>query len=244
MKTVVFTSDTHAWLLRGFFHQWAMYGKMPGTRYENDPLEMEVAGFSKPYFHLDVPFVSIGRFEDYPVGKWSDAIIKYLQGMADDLFLFLLEDYWLIRPINRGAIFTAYGYMMDHPDILRFDMAADRMFNRQARYLEPCGSLDICEAKGDYSFSTQAGIFRRKLLLEILKPGETPWEAEINGSGRLNKLPWRVVGTYQWPVNYFIAMNKGKLDPTGSWMFPARTLKQEDMKALSSLGYLKPEAQD
>lgn len=232
MKTVIFTSDTHNWLLQGFFHQWCKY--VMGHSFE-----IEVAGFTRPAFLKDKwQFHSIGKFEDYPVERWSDAVISYLQGLQDELFLLMLEDYWLMRPVNEMALYSAHGYMMEHKDVVRFDVAADRMFARNARYLETWGSLDVCEAKGQYSLSYQASIFRKSLLLELLQAGESPWQSELNGSQRLNQLPYKVVGSYQWPVMYMIVMNKGKLDLQGDWMYPSRRLTQADLRELSILGYL------
>jgi hypothetical protein len=238
MKTVVFTSDHHQWLLKGFLHQWEKY-KGKG----NEPLDLEVAGFTRPSFlSPDVPFFSIGAFSDYPIQRWSDGVIKYLQSITDELVLILLEDYWLMRTINRAALDTAKALMLDHPHVVRFDVAADRMFAKNARYIGNMGTLDICSAKGAYSLSFQASIWRREMLLEVMQPGETPWQAEISGSGRLNEKPFGVVGTYQWPICYLIAVNKGKLDRTGSWMFPARTLSAMDWKELDNLGYTQAEA--
>ena len=116
MKTVVFTSDTHNWLLKGFFHQWDKYAQ---------PGEVEVAGFTNPDNLPDYArFVSIGDFKDYPVEHWSDAIIKYLESIEDELILFLLEDYWLIRKVNDQAMGAAHAFMMEHPNVVRFDVAA------------------------------------------------------------------------------------------------------------------------
>ena len=239
MKTVVFTSDNHQWLLKGFLHQWHKYA---GAGIE--PLDLEVAGFTRPSFlPADVPFVSIGEFEDYPVQRWSNAVISYLQSITDELVLILLEDYWLMRPINRVAIDEIKLLMLDHPHVARFDVSADRMFAQHARYIGNVKNLDVCSAKGSYSLSFQASIWRRQMLLDVMRPDETPWQAEINGSGRLNALPYGVVGTYQWPMNYMICMVKGKLDRTGSWMYPARTLSAMDWKELDNLGYTQaPEA--
>lgn len=243
MKTVVFTSDTHSWLLRGFFHQWNKYGKTffeKEGKWFGDFLTIEVAGFTKPEgLPNDVSFVSIGNFKDYPVEKWSDAIIKYLKGIDDELVLFLLEDYWMMRAVDTHGLAAACGFMQTHKEVIRFDVAADRVFNDLAQYVCPWGSLDICEAKGAYALSFQASIYRRELLLEVMRPSETPWMAEINGSARLNKLSYRVVGSYQWPLNYMIVMNKGKFDRQGHWMFPARSLRMEDWMELISLGYLQ-----
>jgi hypothetical protein len=248
MKTVVFTSDNHNWLLKGFFHQWEKYGARKGLNetYTKDFLALEVAGFTKPEgLPDDVSFYSIGKMTDYPVEKWSDAVIKYLQNVPDDLVLILLEDYWMIRPINRPAIAAAIGFMADHQNVIRFDLASDRLYCQGSTYAGPYGTIDLCEGKGAYSMSLQASIFRRELLLDIMRPGETPWQAELDGTFRLNQKPYKVLGTYQWPMNYLVAMNKGKLDRSGGWMFPARTLTRADWQELDTLGYtIAPEAQN
>ena len=236
MKTVIFTSDKHQWLLKGFLHQWAKYGLAE--------LKLEVAGFTNPGFlPPEVSFESIGDFKDYPVDKWSSGIIQYLRNIEDEMFLFMLEDYWLLRPINREHLMMAYQFMVDHKDVARFDVAADRMFNKSARYVGSYKTLDICEAKGDYSLSFQASIYRREMLLEALRPSETPWQSELKGTYRLNAMHYKVVGSYQWPVNYLIAMNKGRIDKSGGWMYPARTLSMQDWTELAALGYLEAPAE-
>jgi hypothetical protein len=239
MKLCVLTSDHHSWLLKGFLHQWNKYGRKnfmaDGM---NDALELEVAGFTRPdWLPGGIPFYSIGKFEDYPVEKWSDGLIKYLQGLKEELVLILLEDYWMLRPVNRAAIFNAFGYMEDHPDVIRFDVASDRMFCQAARHAGYFGNFDLCEGKGAYALSFQASIFRKDLLLQMLRPGETPWQAELEGSARVNRSEYRVVGTYQWPMNYMIVVNKGHLDRTGDWMYPSRSLSKADWLQLDNLGY-------
>lgn len=235
MKTVVFTSDTHSWLLRGFFHQWQKYG--------ND-WTIQVAGFTHPgTLPEGVDFYSIGEFKDYPADKWSDAIIKYLENQEDELFLFMLEDYWLLRQVNQAVLDLVVAFMNNHPEVGRFDVAADRVFDRAARYVGSVGIMDICEAKGNYSLSFQASIYRRKALLDALRPGESPWQSELKGTYRMNSLHWKVAGTYQWPINYMIVMNKGRLDLTGAWMYPARCLNMMDLAELGRAGCLNPEGE-
>jgi len=231
MKTVVLTSDSHSWLLKGFFHQWKKYALYGG------PDKVEVAGFTKPDLPKDIKFHSIGDMKDYPVDKWSNALIKYLNEIPDDLVLILLEDYWLIRPIDYDAVEEAAELMESYKDVIRFDLTTDRCNNRNAEYAGAFRKLDLCRAKGDYSLSFQASIYRKSLLLEVLQPNESPWQAELNGSGRLNALPYDVLGCYSWPINYAIVVNKGKFDTEGRWMYPPRTLTQADWRELDDLGY-------
>ena len=237
MRTVVLTSDKHTWLLKGFFHQWQKYSGATANGDGKDFMAVEVAGFTHPEFLAsDIPFCSIGKFENYPIQFWSDALIAYLNFIEDDLVLILLEDYWLLRPLNRRAVWDAMNFMQENEDVIRFDVSADRMFARDARFLGSYRSIDLCQGGDQYSLSFQASIYRRKLLLNVLRPGETPWETELNGSGRLNYMHYRVMGTYNWPINYMIVVNKGKFDRKGLWMYPSRTLSNRDWEELDSLG--------
>ena len=235
MKTVIFTSDKHAWLLKGFFCQWQKYaGRMKSVA------QMEVAGFSPiPTLPSVVDFYSIGAFKDYPVNKWSDGVIRYLKHINDELVIILLEDYWLVRPVYWEGVLAAWDYMMSHPKAVRFDLTSDRVFSEEMQYVDNHGPIDICHSKGQYSLSFQAGIWRRELLLELMRPNESPWQAELQGSARLNDTNYAVFGSFQWPMNYAIVMNKGVLDKEGAWMQPARTLKRADWRDLQELGYLE-----
>lgn len=235
MKTIILTSDFHSWLLQGFFHQWEKYAE-PAKEHVFG--EIEVAGFSRPdNLPNYAKFASIGRIEDYPIDKWSTAVIKYLQSLEDEFVTIFLEDYWLIRPINFAAIRSAMVVMDDIKHAVRFDLTSDRMFSKDAVYAGHYGGIDLCYAKGDYSLSFQAGIYRRELLIDVLVPNESPWLCELNSSYRLNRLAYAVLGSYQWPVNYAIVVNKGKFDRDGKWMYPARTLTPQDWAELDLLGY-------
>lgn len=239
MKTAIFTSDKNNWLLKGFFHQWGKY--CPDPKY----FDIEVVGFEKPEgLPSSVKFVSLGDMRDYPVKKWSNGVIKYLRQLQDDLVTIFLEDYWLIRNMHVNSIKEAEELMMKYPDIIRFDLTTDRVFNKDSKFCGHYKGLDICRAKSDYAISFQASIYRRSLLLEILRLDETPWESEINGTGRVQQTTYDVLGSYQWPVNYMITVNKGRFDAIGDWMFPARSLSQNDWQELDSLGFIPKKMQN
>lgn len=232
MRAFVFTCDPYYWLLPGFFHQWHKYDGRP----------IEVVGFGKPDAAQlsGHPFVSLGRFEDFPKQRWSDALIAYLRGIDDDLVEFWLEDYWLMRPSNHDLIDRAESFMAKNPSAFRFDLITDRMYAKNLQNVGSMGVMDIVYAKGDYALSYQASIFRRKLLLEILRPGESPWQSELEGTSRLNNRPYGVFGSLQSPVRYAIVVNKGQFDRAGAWMYPPRTLSDEDWADLDRLGLARP----
>ena len=241
MITYVLTSDRHNWLLRVFMHQWHKYCRLPIT----------IAGFTEPSYGLDdtddykkyTTFKSIGKFEDYPVDKWSNGVIKLLEETPDNVVMIFLEDYWLTRRVNFRAINFAERMVSQDSEVLRFDVTTDRLYSQKLIEVGAHEDIDIFVAEPDiYALSFQASIWRRESLLQLLVPDETPWQAELNGTIRYNETkPLKIIyGTRQWPVRYSIVVNKGEFDKTGEWMYPPRTLSPNDWIDLEKLGYCKP----
>lgn len=227
MRHFCLTSDSHLHYVRPFAHLWNKYFGAP----------LEVVGFTPPAFALpsNMRFVSVGQFSDYPLSRWSDALIRYLRAVQDTLVCVWLEDYWLMRPVNVEALEICERMIANIASIGRMDITGDRANSRAGRYAGSVRNVDFIEtpAETDYNFSFQASIWRREALLDCLRPGETPWLAEIAGNTRLGR--WRVFGTWQWPALYMIAVNKGKLDKTGDWMFPVRTLSDADWSEVQGM---------
>lgn len=228
-KIIVLTSDKGNWLLPGFLHQWQKYDGRP----------LEVWGYTDPgLIETDkVKFCSIGNFTDYPMSRWSDGVIKAIESIPEELLEVYLEDYWLMRKTNHYALGICRGYMARQSDAARFDLGTDRLYAKTARDVESIDTVDIIEAGGDYAFSWQASIWRKRALQDLMIYGETAWESELAGTNRLNQSGWRVLGSRQCPVRYMIAVNKGMFDRSGSWMYPPRTLSQADWWELDRLGY-------
>jgi len=231
MRNICFTSDKGNWALKGFAHQWNKYCGEP----------VEIVGYTPV---IDLPanfkFTSLGKFEDYPANKWSDALIKYLNMIDDEFLIIMLEDYWLCRPVNGEAVSRAIWMMNNTQNVARMCLTTDRLYSRKIKDFASVDWLDVFESDktDDYNMSFQTSIWRRSALLELLVPGETPWEAETNGTERINASQWHVLGTRQWPMKYTIVVNKGEVDKKGEWMFPPRTLTQNDWKELEDLHYV------
>lgn len=238
LKIAVITSDVGMWLMRGFVHQAVKYGL---TDIESN--NIDVVGFSPPKFELPshFNFVSLGRFEDYPVYRWSDALLYYLERLSQPYVLLMLEDYWLMRQVNVRAVVEAMKWM--EGGAIRFDLSSDRLYSSPIMDVGSVGVLDVFVAPSqDYCLSFQAGIWNVEHLLEFIVPGENPWQAELNGSARFSAagMPYAIYGMRQWPIRYQIVVNKGKMDKLGGWMFPQRHLSLSDWKELEDLGYDKP----
>lgn len=123
-------------------------------------------------------------YDDYQVKtlncdepSWTGRLIESLKKIETDYIIFLLEDFFLMNPVNELVIEDIISKMKkdsqiavvypkkisgfeerddEHPEWIRMDM------NKSNKYLINC----------------QAAIWKRSALLDLLIPGLSPWDLE------------------------------------------------------------------
>jgi hypothetical protein len=203
MRVIVPTCDKYLWALKPFAYLF--------NTFWSAQQEVLIGGYTPPDFDLppNFEFRSIDK-ESYPPEKWSDGIIKLLNNIEDDLFVLMLEDYWLNRGVNHQAVESLAEYMRIYKGVLRIDLTTDRLYAGRMFDIDTWGYLDIIETPPDtpYQWSTQACIVNRKHMLRCLQPGIAPWQFELKGNDLIpNGL--RVLGTRQSPVRYVNGIGMG-----------------------------------
>jgi len=163
-------------------------------RYWSPAQPVVVIGFQPPPYELPGNFRFYSAGTDTGQKSWSTALIRALQALKHELFILLLDDYWLNRPIHVGGVASLAEYVRLHPDVLRLDLTTDRLYNGKMFGVEDWGRYSIVEtpAGSEYQMSLQAGIWRRSLMLQVLEPEKSPWEVELQTSPPAEM---RVVGT-------------------------------------------------
>jgi hypothetical protein len=166
--------------------------------------------------------ISLGRQEDY---TWSGGLLKYLETVPDELVLLLLEDYFLISPVDPATVAALARYVENEPSIGRLDLTADRLRFPYYSYRE-IGGVELVWAVKDkqifnpaggfrsrlFLMSFQASIWRKSFLTGHLNPTEDPWQAEREGTRRIveNGGDWQILGCGQPVLDYQIAIKAGK----------------------------------
>lgn len=240
MQVIVMTSDFGSHTLKGFTHQWLKYFQ---PHYDHSVV---VCGFSNPSLSHFL-FHSIGRQEDYPTSKWSDALLEVLDEVAEDVFLLLLDDYWLVRPVDTRAVGMCYHYMKQFKYVAKFDLTTDRLFAEGGgKYLfgyhtyDTLEYLDLIKSTpgSPYHMSLWGGLWRRDLLKRVLVPGETAQQIELNGTSRLSQFgdEMLVLGTRQAPMRHANVVQGGKWNQDAMVGLPA--LKECDLKELREAGHI------
>ena len=231
MRVIVLTSDKYLSALKPF--AWLF------NKYWGADQQVLIAGFTPPDFDLpdNFTFHSIGAFSDYPVNRWSDALIKLMHDIPDDVFGLMLEDYWLTRPVYRQAVTMLYDYMRQFEYVARLDLTGDRKNSGQASFYGKCGHLNLVHSDpmSQYHMSMMTGLWRKSHLLSVLIPNETPWEVELQGTPRLREMRHEkiVLGTEEWPVKHTLAFRGGDTQK-----LLLDELDPGDIAEMRSLGYL------
>lgn len=234
MQIAIITSDKTSWALRPLAYTINLYW--------SNELNIVVGGYTPPDFKLphDWYFNSLGNFADYPSDKWSDGLIKLLESIKSDLVLLHFDDFWLTRVVDQHAIRIAQNYMNDNPNVARFDLTSDRLGAAGIKDIGAAGHLDLIEAPHDspYNFSYQTAIWRRKMLLDLIVPGEHAGLSEINGNGRLLAKGWDVIGTRQVPMKYCIAVQHGEIAFDGGYMGKNHAMRPDDIAHIKESGWI------
>lgn len=231
MRVFVLTCAAYHWALQPFSYLFNLYWS--GLQ------EVVVGGALPPPFPLPANFHwHTLRSRDYPKEQWTNQVIDFLTDMTDDVFVWLLDDYWLQRTVDHEAVRSLGEFMRDHPDVLKIDLTADRLYSGHAVDRGAYGRLDIIETDWNthYQLSTQAAIWNRRSLLSILKPGLSPWEFELHLQGQIpaeRHGDLRILGTRQWPVRYANGSGMGHKAP---WL---EGIPQDHVDEMRRRGYFK-----
>jgi hypothetical protein len=238
VRVIVLTSDKYLHALRPY--AWLF------NKYWGATQEVLVAGFTPPDFELppNFSFHSIGKFEDYPIDKWTNALIKLLGEIEDEAFVLMLEDYWITRGVDTRAVKMCHDYTCQFGYVLRIDLTTDRLFSYGPCYpgeipdYGQLGHLDLIRSDptNQYHMSMMTAVWRRDNLLKVLQPDWDPWKVELWGTTYLQEHHAHdllVLGTRQWPIRHTLAYRGG--NPTGADL---SQIRPEDVEAMKAEGIL------
>ena len=221
MNIYCMTCEPYYPTLPGFAHQFNKHwgadqnvivvGYGPLTYDSLYPVKKEGAPEPETLLPSNFSFLSLGKQADYPVGKWSDSLIRLLQIIPDDYPCIMFEDYWLLKPVKRDVVEVLYNFMTTTASVIKMDLCAERMYSAGVTdYGEIVTGDDgtgIEIVKSDphspYHMSLMTGIYNKWLLLGVIQPNWSPWDTELIGTSVLAAHEDRilVLGTKQYPVH-------------------------------------------
>jgi hypothetical protein len=179
------------------------------------PVHLAMMQLNWPECHLPVYFLTnelapeSAAVTSILVGRdksWSDNLRTALEALSEDYVLLTLDDLMLTEPVQTSILDDVFSWIaVTRPNCLRLttppppDLVIDDRFGR----IEP-GSL--------YRTGTIWSVWKREVLHDLLVPGETAWEFELEGSKRSDKYN-DFYSTRKSVVHVANAIVRGKWDP-------------------------------
>jgi hypothetical protein len=144
--------------------------------------------------------VNIPRVQSLLVGQdisWSDNLHKALSQLKKDYIFLFLDDLFLYDTVKTSEVLKIFDWA------IKSNINYLRM-NPSPKPDKPCNELVGYVSKGTiYRTSTVLSLWRKNVLLDLLIPGESAWDFEINGSIRSDKYD-RFYSTWK---SYFPVIN-------------------------------------
>lgn len=153
------------------------------------------------------------RVEPILVGddaSWGDSVLAMLDALSHEVVLILLEDYFLMEPVDTGHVRRLVQLLRDHDAAVVYLRPSPRTTDT----LEGDPTVGVLPPGTPYRASMQGGLWHSDALQELVEPGESAWEFELKGSARTDTMdrPFlSLVAGADWPVHYMRSgVDKGK----------------------------------
>jgi hypothetical protein len=133
--------------------------------------------------HTVFPDPSIKPILVGDIRSWPDSIRHALNRIDEEFVLLLLEDLFLISPIDTGRFLRLAEWVREHrPACVRVEPVPGMI---------PSEFKGICKLPPGiiYRASTVLTLWRKEVLLSLLRSEETIWQFEVQGSVRTDVYP-------------------------------------------------------
>lgn len=149
------------------------------TKYWPDcPYPVSLMTNSKDYHHPGIDVLKVGGGRD-----WSGRMITALERINTPFIMYFQEDYWLDERVDTSKVASYLSLMQKHGlNYIRLlsKPLPDTDFPHDPR-------LGVLATEASYRTSVQITLWRKQVFQDLLRPGESVWEFEVNGTARSQK---------------------------------------------------------
>lgn len=141
----------------------------------------------KKYLITEIKVSNFNGVKDIVCGSnknWSDRLHYALSQIEQEYVILFLEDFFLRSKIDNEKVV----YFLKILQNQNYNFI--RLIKRPRGYLlnKDIPSLNEIHSNDNFRVSTQVGIWKKQVLLKIIKFNENIWQFEKNGTERANKL--------------------------------------------------------
>lgn len=183
-------SDTWKPFFDIFFKKWS-----------DCPYDIYLGVNNCEFFYENVKTIRVGKDNG-----WGDGIIKMLNAVPDSHVMIIFDDLFIIENINQRRIEQLFEFMIEKDaDCMRLNTAPipSRIYNK-----EKC--IGRIRKYDPYCISAQVAIWKKEVLLNIIKPDYSPWDFEFKGSKSERTDNHLLLGVYSPAIKTLNMIEKGK----------------------------------
>lgn len=195
----------------GYSDLWLPFFTLFKRHWSDCPFEISLITEKRKADIEGVNSLSLGEDLD-----WSSLLLTALNGIQSEYVLFMLEDFFLRKPVSTQVICRLIRDMEEENiEMLRL-IPRPGPKGKQQDENSLFGELPP-EAK--WRVSTQASIWKRTVLRDLVQAGESAWEFEVKGSYRSHSYK-KFYCTWQSHIPYgHHVVERGKWFPWEAWKY-------------------------
>jgi hypothetical protein len=185
--------------------------------------KVKIVGFDKPDFTLPDNFEFISLGNQRGLRYWTEDIIQICELVENDHFIFVVENDFLIRPVNFEILYTFEKLLDD--SVARVDLTTSSAVHSMGSIIKSYKDFDIFELPQHASWRLALGhysIWHKEYLLSYLGifPHTTPWEFEAKACQKAKHDGAKILASSRDYTAYFIDSvhqhgHKNSVDLTG-----------------------------
>ncbi len=150
------------------------------------PFKIYNASNYQSFSHSRVTNIHSGMVSD-----WSTETKAILGQIKEKYVIVILDDYLIYQSVDMPTLLNSLQLMK------RYDALFLKLFCFPASHSSLWASDKLEEAPfmgkirngQEYRINLQVGAWNKEIMMDILKPGESPWQFELEGSKRSDKIP-------------------------------------------------------
>ncbi len=180
--------NNYLWLIKPFMFLF--------NKFWDKNMEVIYLGYNPPNFNLpdNCKFISLGT--DDNLKYYSDDLRNYFLSIDDEYIITCVDDNFLVDYVNINLYDTILKYIHKNKKVGRVSLTRD-LVTRPHHYLDSIDGVDIVNAdrNAEYRVSVAWSIFKKDFLIELYKPGRTPWTLEREGTIQSMNEDYNIIST-------------------------------------------------
>jgi hypothetical protein len=180
---------------------WPPYFESFFRAWPDCPFKIHLAANSRSFAHSAVVTLQSGADTD-----WSSSVRRSIEQVEQDFVLLFYDDAFLTRPVPTRRVFDHFEWLVSH----RANYLRMRPLPRPDLRVDD--EVGLIQPGSPYRTSLFASIWRKQVLVDLLKDGETAWDFELQGLVRADSYDG-FYSTYTHVFSYLHGVEKGQWLP-------------------------------